>query len=117
MIVKTNNDWAVMSNSTIIGTIGMFVKHKRLENNKSQSELAKESGVNRWTLGQIEKGESITLTSLIQILRALNLLHLMNIFTIEDSISPIEYARLKEKKRLRARKKSKETDSKDDIGW
>ena len=114
---KTNNNWIAMGDNAIIGVIGEFIKEKRLQENKSQALLAKESGLNRSTLVQIENGESITLSSLIQILRVLNLLHLLDIFTIEDKISPIEYARLKEKKRLRAGKKNTESDSNEDIGW
>lgn len=107
-----------MSDSAIIASIGAFIKHRRLQENKTQAQLAKEAGINRWTLGQIEKGESVTLSSFIQVLRALNLLYLLDGFTINESISPIEYARLQEKKRQRAgRKKNTETDSNDDLGW
>lgn len=114
---STNNNWVAMSDGVIINTIGEFIKHKRLQQNKTQAQLAKEAGLNRWTLGQIERGESITLASLIQILRVLDLLHLLAVFTIEETISPIEYARLKEKKRKRVRNKSTETDLKEDLGW
>ncbi|MDA3953593.1 MAG: helix-turn-helix transcriptional regulator [Bacteroidales bacterium] len=114
---NTNNNWIAMGDNAIIVAIGKFIKQKRLQENKSQVLLSKEAGLNRSTLVKIENGESITLSSLIQILRVLNLLHLLDIFTIEDKISPIEYARLKEKKRLRARKKNTESDSKEDIGW
>lgn len=114
---KANNNWTAMSDSAIIGNIGEFIKHKRLQENKSQAQLAHEAGLNRWTLGQIERGESITLTSLIQVLRVLNLLHLLEMFTIEESISPIEYARIKEKKRQRASKKDKKTGLNNDLGW
>ena len=114
---NASNNWIAMSDNAIIGAIGEFIKQKRLQENKSQALLAKEAGLNRSTLVQIENGGSITLSSLIQILRVLNLLHLLDIFTIEDKISPIEYARLKEKKRLRAGKKSTESNSNDDIGW
>ncbi|NOU17362.1 MAG: helix-turn-helix transcriptional regulator [Bacteroidales bacterium] len=116
-MVNTNNNWTAMSDNAIMGAIGEFIKQKRLQENKSQSQLAKEAGLNRWTLGQIENGESITLTSLIQILRVLNLLHLLDIFTIDDKISPIEYAKMKEKKRLRARNKNTKPDLKEDMGW
>ncbi len=116
-MANTNNNWTAMSDNTIMGAIGEFIKQKRLQENKSQSQLAKEAGLNRWTLGQIENGESITLTSLIQILRVLNLLHLLDIFTIDDKISPIEYAKMKEKKRLRARNKNTNPDLKEDMGW
>ncbi|MBN2820077.1 XRE family transcriptional regulator [Maribellus luteus] len=115
---NTNNNWIAMSDSTIIAAIGEFVKHKRLQQNKTQAQLAVEAGLNRWTLGQIEKGESVTLSSLIQVLRALNLLHLLDGFTIDETISPIEYARLQEKKRKRAaKKKNTKTDNNEDLGW
>lgn len=114
---NTNNNWIAMGDNAIIVAIGGYIKQKRLQENKSQALLSKEAGLNRSTLGKIENGESITLSSLIQILRVLNLLNLLDIFTIEDKISPMEYARLKEKKRLRARKKNKESDSNEDIGW
>jgi len=113
-----NNNWIAMSNTAIIASIGEFIKHKRLQENKTQAQLANEAGLNRWTLGQIEKGESVTLSSLIQVLRALNLLYILDGFTIDETISPIEYARMQEKKRQRAgRKKNTETNDKDELGW
>ena len=118
MMGNANINWVAMSDNAIIAAIGEFIKHKRLQENKTQAQLATEAGINRWTLGQIEKGESVTLSSLIQVLRALNLLYLLNGFTINESISPIEYARLQEKKRKRAgRQKNSETDDIEDLGW
>ena len=106
-----------MSDAAIIAALGKFIKQKRLQENKTQAQLAKEAGLNRSTLVQIENGESITLTSLIQILRVLNQLHLLDAFTIEEKISPMDYVKMKEKKRLRARKKNTGTDKNEDIGW
>ncbi len=117
MMEKGNSNWTAMGDNAIIGIIGEFIKQKRLQENKSQADLAKEAGLNRSTLVQIENGESIRLTSLIQILRVLNQLHILDVFTFEDKISPIEYARLKEKKKLRASKKSTEPNSNNDIEW
>ena len=114
---KTNENWVAMSDSTIINAIGKYIKHQRLEQNKTQAQLANEAGINRWTLSQIENGESITLSSLIQLLRVLDVLHLLNIFTIEEKISPVEYAKLRAKKRRRARPTSKETILNKDLGW
>lgn len=117
MIEKTSTDWVAMSDKAIIGAIGAYIRHQRLEQNKTQAQVAKESGINRWTLSQIENGESVTLATLLQILRALDLIHLLSIFTIKEKISPIEYARLKEKKKKRARPDNKKTDSNGDLGW
>ena len=117
MIEKTSTDWVAMSDKAIIGAIGAYIRHQRLEQNKTQAQVAKEAGINRWTLSQIENGESVTLATLIQILRVLDLIHLLSIFTIKEITSPIEYARLKEKKKKRARPDNKETDSNGDLGW
>ncbi len=97
-----NNNWASMTDSALISVIGTYIKHQRLGQNKTQEKIAYEAGINRGTLVQIENGESIRLSSLIQILRALDLLYLMDNFIIEDKINPIQYAKLQEKKRKRA---------------
>lgn len=93
-----------MSDNAIVASIGEFLKHQRLNQNKTQAKVAEDAGVNRWTISQIENGEAISLTSLIQILRALNALHVLNNFEIENQISPLELAKLEKKKRQRASK-------------
>lgn len=117
MFVNTNTNWVSMTDKAIISAIGAYIKHQRLEKNKTQAQVAREAGINRWTLSQIENGESITLATLIRILRVLDVLHLLEIFAVTEKISPIEYAKLKEKKRKRARPKNKETNSNGDLGW
>ena len=117
MLGNSNIEWASMTDSSIIGVIGDFIKRKRLEQNKTQAKLAEEAGLNRWTLSQIENGESITLTTLIQILRVLDQLHLLDIFTVKEKISPIEYAKLKEKGKKRARVKNKKNNPGEDTEW
>ncbi len=117
MIEKASKNWVAMSDKAIMGAIGDYIRHQRLEQNKTQAQVAKEAGINRWTLGQIENGGSVTLATLIRILRVLDLIHLLSIFTVEETISPIEYARLKEKKKKRARPKSKTEDPDGDLGW
>ena len=117
MMANTNNNWASMSDSALISTIGSYIKHQRLAQNKTQVQLAYEAGINRWTLGQIENGESITLASLIQILRVLDRLYILDIFTVEEKISPIEYAKLKERTRKRARSKKRTADSNAGLEW
>ncbi len=99
---NTNLNWVSLSDNAIIASIGAYIKHERLKQNKTQAKIAKDAGVNRWTLGQIENGEAISLTSLIQILRALNLLSILDIFKIETQFSPIQLAKLEKQKRQRA---------------
>ena len=100
---NANTNWIAMSDTAIVSKIGEFIKKERLNSNKTQAQLAEEAGINRWTISQIENGEAITMISLIQIMRALNILHLLEIFSIKQEISPIELAKLDQNKRQRAR--------------
>jgi len=111
---NTNIDWTAMSDKAIIAAIGEYLKQQRLIKNKTQAQIAVDAGINRWTLSKIENGEPVSLLLLIQILRALNLLDLLNIFQIKQQISPIELAKLEQKKRQRARKPQTNKSAKSD---
>lgn len=102
----SNMSWAAMSDIALLKTIGSFIKHHRLEQNKTQSKLSAEAGINRTTLSLIENGGSGNLLTFIQILRALKLLHLLQEFQIKQQISPIQLAKIELSKRIRARDKS-----------
>lgn len=91
-----------MSNKSIISHIGEYIKQQRLIQNKTQANIAENAGVNRWTMSKIENGEAISLSSLIQILRALNLLAILDIFNLPKQISPLELAKIDKQKRQRA---------------
>ncbi len=117
MMGYANNNWVKKSDIEIIRQIGEFIKHTRIQQNITQSQLAKMAGLNRWTISKIENGDSITLTSLIQILRALDVLHVLEGFEVIDEISPIAYAKLQEKKRKRARTKPMDNKQNDNLGW
>lgn len=99
----SSNNWLSMSDGALVETIGAFVKHHRLLQNKTQQQLATEAGINRSTITQIEKGEKITLQSLLQMLRVLNLLYIMEAFKIQEQLSPLQLAKLEQNKRKRAR--------------
>ena len=103
----TSNNWLAMSDGALVETIGAFVKYHRLVQNKTQQQLATEVGINRSTISQIEKGEKITLQSLLQILRVLNLLYIMDIFKVQEQPSPLQLTKLEQNKRQRARNKNK----------
>ena len=114
---KTNTEWISMTDANIVQVIGRFIKQKRLQTNKTQSQLAKEAGLNPYTISQIENGESVTLSTLIQLLRALDVLYVLDNFKINEEISPILYAKMQKNKRQRARNNNNPKTSKDDIGW
>lgn len=113
---NTNINWFEFSDGAILKQIGQFIKKTRLAQNITQEELMTMSGLNRSTISKAEKGDSITLKNLIQLLRSLDSLHVLNTFQVSDGISPLEYAKLKKKNKQRVRKKKKQ-DDKDDLGW
>lgn len=98
-------NWVSMSDKALIEQIGAFLKHHRLQQNKTQQEVAGEAGISRSTLSLLERGETVTLTTLIQVLRVLDQLHIMDSFQVKETVSPLTLAKLEKDKRKRARKK------------
>jgi transcriptional regulator with XRE-family HTH domain len=98
-------NWASMSDKALTGHIGAFVRHHRLEQNKTQDTLAHAASISRSTLSLLERGETVTLTTLIQVLRVLDQLDVMASFEVEQRISPLALAKIQKEKRQRARGK------------
>jgi putative transcriptional regulator len=116
MTDKSNKKWNAGSDTAIIVSIGEFIKHYRLEQNKTQSQLAEEAGINRSTLSEFENGMRSNLITLIQLLRALNLLDVLQVFQVQQQISPIQLAELEQSKRKRA-SKAKKISKKPKSNW
>lgn len=115
MTDKSYNDWVSMSDQALAARIGEFVKHHRLEQNKTQEALAHAAGISRSTLSLLENGESVTLATLIQVLRVLDQLQIMDAFVVQKSISPLALAKAEKEQRKRASNKS--TDETNESNW
>jgi transcriptional regulator with XRE-family HTH domain len=111
---KPYTNWIAMSDTALAQNIGAFVKHHRLSQNKTQEEVAGAANISRSTLSLLEKGETITVPTLIQVLRVLDLLYIMDVFKIQEQISPIELAKLDQQKRQRARSSDNDSNKKSD---
>lgn len=114
MTDKSFKVWVSMSDKALAEQIGVFVKHHRIELNKTQSLLAAESGISRSTLSLLERGETVTLATLIQVLRVLDQLQVMDAFVVHENLSPLKQAGLERKKRKRASSKKIETSNETD---
>ncbi|MGL1902653.1 MAG: helix-turn-helix domain-containing protein [Fibrobacterales bacterium] len=112
-----DNNWHSMSDGGLRGVIGGFVQHHRLNQNKSQSDVAEAAGISRSTLSLLERGDNSSLNSLIQVLRVLDLLHVLDAFQVSNEISPIEYAKLKSKNKLRSRARKKKSKGEEESEW
>lgn len=100
-----------MSDRALGETIGAYVKKHRLDQNMTQDKVAGKAGISRSTLSLLERGEPVTVPTLIQVLRVLELLHIMDNFQIATQLSPIALAKLEQEKRLRARSKKQQEDT------
>ncbi|MBI9009641.1 MAG: helix-turn-helix domain-containing protein [Tenericutes bacterium] len=103
---KSYINWQSMSDSALGEKIGTFLKHHRIEQNRTQDEVAENAGISRSTLSLLEKGQSVSVATLLRVLRVLDLLNIMEIFKVEKQMSPIELAKLEQKTRQRASKVS-----------
>jgi len=85
-----------------------------MEQNKTQDVLANAAGISRSTLSLLERGETVTLATVIQVLRVLDKLYVLEVFSVQQDISPLMLAKMEKDKRKRARGKGEETQNEND---
>lgn len=105
MMEKGNKKWHRSSDPALLKLLGAYLKDLRLLQNKTQQEVATIAGLNRSTLVQIENGGGSTLLSFIQILRALEHLHVLEVFEVEKQWRPLLLAKMENSKKARASRK------------
>lgn len=108
-------NWDSMNDNALAEYIGAFIKHHRMEQNKTQDVLASAAGISRSTLSLLERGETVTLSTLIQVLRVLDQLHVMEVFNIQQKVSPLALAKMEQNKRKRASGKAEDTTNDTDL--
>lgn len=96
-------EWRNKTDKELSEWIGAFVRTTRLNQNRKQEEVAESAGMSRSTLSLLERGEPVSLNSLLQVLRVLDALYVLESFQAEEEISPLEYAKLKKRERKRIR--------------
>lgn len=110
-------NWGAMSDDTIARQIGEFVKHHRMRQNKTQDALARDAGISRSTLSLLERGETVTMATLIQVLRVLDQLQVLDGFAIAEQPSPLALAKAEQKKRQRVSSARKRDGDNEDTDW
>jgi transcriptional regulator with XRE-family HTH domain len=102
MTDNSYTNWGSMSDKILSEYIGVFIKHHRMEQNRTQESLSKAAGISRSTLSLLERGEAVTTATFIQVLRVLDLLSVMDVFSVNQNISPLVLAKMEKKMRKRA---------------
>ena len=86
----------------ILSEIGERVGRCRLDRNLTQAKLAAVAGVSKRTIERMESGESVQLTSFVQILRALDLVGNLEPLIPRTSMDLLELPKPGAKPRKRA---------------
>lgn len=90
-------DLYALTDSAILAQIGQKLKEARIERNVSQKMLAERSGLSAFSISQMENGRNTSLLSLIMVLRALNLLDILEELFREKPISPVALSEIMKK--------------------
>ena len=90
------------SDKAVLRDLGRRLRAARLHRNLSQQELAERAGLNRTTVSEYERGASTSTLTLVQVLRALELLDELAGLPSAPGPSPLELARRQGRQRQRA---------------
>jgi transcriptional regulator with XRE-family HTH domain len=100
-----------MADPAIVKKICKGIKQMRLNKNITQDQLAASSGVSRITISRLESGQAPNLITLVQLLRALDKLPLLDAFREEPLISPMQLLREQQLYRKYASSKRKKSNA------
>lgn len=108
------NKSSLLSDEALEQRIGHFIKKHRQRKSMTQDELAKAASISRSTLSLLERGETGNLSTLIQLLRVLDQLYVLNPFHFQEQTSPLAQAKMEKKERQRVKKS---TSSNQNTAW
>ena len=101
----TMKNTKTLTDDAALGQIGKRLGRRRIDLQMTQAYLAKQAGVSKRTVERIEAGASAQTSSLIRILRELDLLNGIMQSLPETGPRPMDLLKLKGKERKRASSK------------
>lgn len=106
------------SDEAILIELGTRLAQRRLERLLTQAELAEQAGVSKRTVERLEGGSSVQLSSLLRILRTLDLLSSLESLVPPATPRPMELLRHRRSNRQRAPgKQRKPADQVGEKAW
>lgn len=106
-----------LSDDALLKEIGKRITRYRLNQDKTQASLAEEAGVSNRTITRLEQGNSIQASSLLRILRALQLIENLDTLIPEPVASPVQQLKMQGKQRQRASSKSVKSVKEEPWTW
>jgi transcriptional regulator with XRE-family HTH domain len=96
----------IVSDKAVLEEIGHRLSRLRIERGVTQAKLATESGVSKRTVERIEAGESTQSSTLIRVMRALDILDSLYAAIPSSGPRPMDLLKLHGKERQRASTKT-----------
>jgi len=93
---------ALLTDEAVLVELGERFARSRLDRELTQSDLAEQAGISKRTVERIEAGASAQLSSIIRLLRVLDLLPHLDRLLPEAEPSPMALLKRKGKQRQRA---------------
>jgi len=112
--MRLTNDY---SDDAVLKVIGHRIAQYRLNQNKTQADIAREAGISSRTIARLEHGESVQASSLFRILRTLKLIENLDALIPEPAISPLQQLKMQGKRRQRASSTADKTKIEDSWQW
>jgi transcriptional regulator with XRE-family HTH domain len=97
----------LLTDKAILAELGGRLAQRRLELQFTQEVLAEQAGVSKRTVERIEAGATAQMSTLLRLLRVLQLLDRLETLVPEVGSRPMDLVKLKGKARKRARGKRK----------
>lgn len=92
----------LMSDEAILQEMGKRLTRYRIDQQLTQSALAQEAGISKRTVERIEAGTSTQVSSLVRVLRVLDLLPGLEALAPDPGIRPMDLLQKKGRYRVRA---------------
>ena len=103
---EANINWTLLKDEKVVEQLGKELRRMRLSGNLSQAEVAKRAGLDRTTVVKLEAGRAATLLTVVQVLRAMDRLEVLDGFHEEPQLTPYQLVEQQEKYMAKQRKRA-----------
>ncbi len=107
----------LLTDDAILAETGKRIARCRLDHQLTQAEVAEQAGVSKRTVERVEAGASAQMSTIIRILRVLDLLPGLDHLIPEPGPRPMELLKLKGKVRQRASSKRRPSRANKKWSW
>ncbi|MEE4216233.1 MAG: helix-turn-helix transcriptional regulator [Xanthomonadales bacterium] len=107
----------LLTDDAVLAEIGARLARRRLDLQLTQADLAEQAGVAKRTVERIEAGASTQLSTLVRLLRVLDLLPRLDQAIPEQPPRPMDLLRRKGKQRQRASSRGRQAETGKPWAW